>query len=401
MPPAAPSDRPPSSGSLDLTVSRPPEDHDSIFAPPPAGDDLFSSGPEAPRIEIPAGQPSWMQETMAQQPAVMQPPALDQTIGLPSFPAVNPATEPAAVIANHDLPTLAVVPQSAPMPEAALSDATELLPSVPRQATYRQSNNSIWMFVALICLVSYSILATIKIADFYMQLNQQIHPLEMMHDTDPNVDKGVKKTGKQSAVPSERFKPTIPLPARLITRLGQPLTVGDVQVTPEKVELKKVRILSAGGQTEPGRKESLVLELRMKNVSKDLVFSPTDRYFDRYVSPKSMENLPYTFLEFNGKRFFSGIHTLGLGMPRKERVEGQTYEEHLQPGDELSTVVCTDPEVDIASELAKSSGPLLWRVQVRRGLVPYKDREYPTTAVIGVEFTKQDIQKRDVKEAAE
>src|SRR5262249_29187901 len=78
----------------------------------------------------------------------------------------------------------------------------------------------------------------------------------------------------------------------------------------------------------------------------------------------------------------------------------QTYGEHLQPGQELSTVVCTDPEVDIAADLAKAS-TLLWRVQGRRGLVEYKDREYSTTAVVGVEFTKQDIQKRDIKGEAE
>jgi hypothetical protein len=391
---------PPSSGSLDLTVPRPAEDHDSIFAPPPVSDDLFGGGTEAPRIEIPAGQPSWMQETMAQQqPAAAPPPSyLEPTVALAPSSSVSPVTSPAGFIAPHDLPTVAEQP-TAPAPEAALSEATELFPSVPRPA-YKQSNSSIWMYVALICLVSYSILATIKIADFYMQLNQRVDPLEILPDNEGE-DKGFKKTGKRGQVSIQRRPPTAPLTSKLITQLGRPLTIGDVQVTPEKVELKKVRILASGGKPELGLKDSLVLQLRMKNVSSDLIFSPTDRYFDRRVVGKPVEGLPYTFLEFDGKRFFSGIDTRGERWAKKEHVEGQTYGEHLQPGEELTTVVCTDPEVDIAGELAKASGTLLWRVQVRRGIVEYKDREYSTTAVVGVEFTKQDIQKRDIKAEAE
>jgi hypothetical protein len=36
-------------------------------------------------------------------------------------------------------------------------------------------------------------------------------------------------------------------------------------------------------------------------------------------------------------------------------------------------------------------GDLVWRVQVRRGLVRVKDREYPATGVIGVVFKDTDI----------
>jgi len=34
---------------------------------------------------------------------------------------------------------------------------------------------------------------------------------------------------------------------------------------------------------------------------------------------------------------------------------------------------------------------LLWRVQLRRGLVKHKDKEYSVSAVVGVEFSASDI----------
>jgi hypothetical protein len=37
-------------------------------------------------------------------------------------------------------------------------------------------------------------------------------------------------------------------------------------------------------------------------------------------------------------------------------------------------------------------GKLLWRVQLRRGLVPFKGKQLPATAVIGVEFTDKEVQ---------
>jgi hypothetical protein len=47
----------------------------------------------------------------------------------------------------------------------------------------------------------------------------------------------------------------------------------------------------------------------------------------------------------------------------------------------------------VGKVLANYHGRLLYRVQVRRGLVRVGDREVPATAVVGVEFNDTDIDK--------
>jgi hypothetical protein len=76
----------------------------------------------------------------------------------------------------------------------------------------------------------------------------------------------------------------------------------------------------------------------------------------------------------------------------RETVEGQQHR-RLRPQEELTTLICTDPDDHVARLLASARGPLLWRVQVRRGLVPVRDREVSSTAVIGVEFEPDQIQR--------
>jgi hypothetical protein len=69
----------------------------------------------------------------------------------------------------------------------------------------------------------------------------------------------------------------------------------------------------------------------------------------------------------------------------------------------MDTFVCTDgfdperdsPLEDKFKELESFPGTLVWHVQVRRGLTHWKERDYPTTTVFGVEFTTADIKKRE------
>jgi hypothetical protein len=43
----------------------------------------------------------------------------------------------------------------------------------------------------------------------------------------------------------------------------------------------------------------------------------------------------------------------------------------------------------------ESSDTLLWRVQVRRGLIEFKGKDVPVTAIIGVEFKSSDVKGPD------
>jgi hypothetical protein len=106
---------------------------------------------------------------------------------------------------------------------------------------------------------------------------------------------------------------------------------------------------------------------------------------------KDTGDRPYTFLEVEQApllRFYGGaIDAAG------DPVEGMTYAKALEPGEKMTTLVCTDPDADVKKALRDYHGPWLWRVQVRRGLVQVRDREVSATAVVGIEFTGKDVVK--------
>jgi hypothetical protein len=94
------------------------------------------------------------------------------------------------------------------------------------------------------------------------------------------------------------------------------------------------------------------------------------------------------------KRFFGGPcnwNPINKHDDLKEVVEGQNIDKILRPGEKMDTFVCTDPDDKVAGPLAAYQGPLLYRVRVRRGLVPVRNREISATAVVGVEFTSRDV----------
>jgi hypothetical protein len=123
-----------------------------------------------------------------------------------------------------------------------------------------------------------------------------------------------------------------------------------------------------------------------------VVFSPNDPFFDRQWKGMSSGKKPYTFLDVGNDRLWGGALPWKPGQPTAERdtIEGQEYKT-LQPGEQLTTFVCTNPDDHVAKLLARYHGPFLWRIQVRRGLVQVGDREYPASAVIGVHFKDTDI----------
>ena len=102
--------------------------------------------------------------------------------------------------------------------------------------------------------------------------------------------------------------------------------------------------------------------------------------------------MPYSFLTMGKQRFFGGP----IDYNRKPRllVVGQEQDKMLGPGEVMTTFICTDPEDKAVETLRrmKDTGPFLWRVQVRRGLVKVNDHEVSASAVVGVEFSRSDVQ---------
>ena len=265
----------------------------------------------------------------------------------------------------------------------------EFLSSLPRRATPQGMRSGLFLAVVVIPLISYSILATIAIIILYLRPQQP--SLEYLPDLDGDL-KGTKSQ-KKASVSYERLSPDSPLPEKLWVSLGGTLRLGDVEVKPKKVELRPIQIRRAGaeGEIETEEKSSFVLHIECKNVSEDLVFSPSDPFFDR--AWKSSQPLkPYNFLDVGSKRIYGGAIPWrpGRELEGRELVVGQTYR-YLEPGQSLSTVVCTDPAEDSTGLLDNHKGLIRWRVQFRRGLVSVGGRNISTTGVVGVKFSKEEI----------
>ena len=171
-------------------------------------------------------------------------------------------------------------------------------------------------------------------------------------------------------------------------------------MTATRVERGRIRYLTPGHpRPVEAAQDSLVLHLHLKNISEDVIFCPTDPYFDRRCKPKQTQNKTYTYLVMSGQRYYGGPCDWKPTPPR-EYVLGQVYGKELKPQQALDTIVCTAPEDDAGRALEQYHGDLLWRVQLRRGLVQVGDRELSATAVIGVQFNKKDVQPMAKSELA-
>jgi hypothetical protein len=239
--------------------------------------------------------------------------------------------------------------------------------------------------LVIIPLVSYSILATVAVLILYFRAPQPT--LDYLPDIDGDL-RGAKHQ-KQGPISYQRLDPDTPMPSRLRVGLGQTLRLGQVAVTPEKVELRPISFQGPDGESGPTEEPALVLHFLVQNTSADVVFCPTDPYFERQWK-SGQDSKPYTFLEIGDRHYYGGPLPWHPG--RERWIAGQTYR-NLQPGEQFHTLVCTDPADHVSEALAQTSGELLYRIQIRRGLVAVGEREVSATAVVGVVFQQKDIQR--------
>lgn len=394
-PPAPPEPEP-------YSFSSPAAHEEDIFTPKEVHDDLFADSKPA-ALEIPA-EPSW-----PNAPAVAPaPPAADNPPPAPPRESVPAATGPDPLVfgptANHAADALGH-PTTATEGILNGDSATRLTAEAPapaddRMAVRRVKEGSNGAVIVLIFLIPYALLMTGVAVYFYWNAAQQHHPLEFLPDW-PGEHPGATRKGQEKVSSVyERVTPESPLPARLRVGLHRTLRVGNLEVTPERVEQKKVVFCydPPKYKPEPSSADALVLILQLRNVSRDEVFYPTDPGFEARWTPGQPK--PYTFLELGPKKFFGGALDWELTARKpgskgaaREYIQGQEFDNQpLQPGDKRSTVVCTDPNnAEVLKAVQKNPGPMLWRVRLRRGLARYNDREVCVSAVVGVEFTARDI----------
>jgi hypothetical protein len=430
-PPSVPS--PPAPGLVD-TVLHVPASADAaedIFSSGDMNSDLFDRS-EAPRLEAPS---ETMPPTLPGDNSAL-PPGPQPTVAstLPWMPQQPGAEVPAPVFPFAQSESTAVLPgggvppwPASPLTETALPPPVQA-PSAPsflaptlegtegRDAsayTRRQTQaKAPWFLLLVFCpLLLYSIFISIFAFLLYRHDQQLQEQFRERFDKMPDVgdDPGVRKGKKVSLIRLDRYKPelaALPLPESLCTTLGKPLRIGDLQVTPQSVERKRVFVVVESARPEPCQHDSLVLYLDLKNLSTDYAFAPLDNYFDRYWRPGKGDMIPpLTVLEVGNKyRCYGGP---AHWYPREDRsnlrewVKGRSNQgDFLQPGEQRQMFVCTNgDDAEAAAVLFGTEageeyhGPFLWRVRVRRGLVRFEGKDYPATAVIGVRFTDADIRQ--------
>jgi hypothetical protein len=363
-------------------------DHESIFAPPDPDAALFD-GAAPPQVELPIDSAA----------AVPAPPPADAVLDSQATVASS-GTKPSSaqdVATPRGIPATAL-PSSSPPPSSEVDlggmGGARIAPAPVVQSAARPGPESLRFALIVIPLISYAILATIAVLILYFRPPPP-DPLEQLLDIEGDF-KGATRQ-QQGSVSYERIRPDRPLPAKLRLGLNQKLRIGDVEVTPLKVELRRLVFHNPGFQPERGSDDSLVLHLHYRNASTDVVFCPTDPFFERrWKSTQSAATKPYMFLDLGQQRIYGGPCDWKAGMRRevRESIAGQLHLA-LRPGEEVTTFVCTDPDDHVSLLLDRYQGRILWRVQVRRGLVRVGDREVPATAVIGVEFDAGAVTRAD------
>jgi phage FluMu protein Com len=349
-PPAPSAESPPPEIAAPPPVE--PRDVESIFTPAEPSDDLFDAGPQRPLVEMPV---------VELQP--IAPPPAPSLVPPPPGDGITADTPPPILQDNVEPPPLFSEGPPAETHTEAHADLAALQPR-PRAIVDR----GYLSLMALIFLVPYSVLMTLFVIYLWYQLATQEHGLRILPDPVPNP----KKDGAQQV----REKHDQPLSADLKVALGNTIRIGELQVTPKKV------VHDALGDLE--------LTLHVKNVSANQVFSPVHPDFLKVsLGGKTM---PYTFLE---SRNFKSLYGGHLAFQRGEGGD-KTIDGALKPGQEEDVLVTTrgDNSKEIVQRIVQSKNEnLLWRIQVRRGLVPSDGQPVSATAVIGVQFSARDIGK--------
>jgi hypothetical protein len=384
-----------------FNVPRPTEHPESIFGER-HDEDVFGSEPPKPTLPA-APHP-------ADSPAPVRPGAastLEATVSMPSPPALPVPEDLLNFGTTTSLPAAADAPADYGGP-TALAPTPPPRPDedrAPRRVSVREPAPPTPAFAWI--MLAYAVVATLLAGFFgYKYLTAEPagdHPFKAMPDVLREYDPAKKRQVSFRGLPDAKLD----VPPDLRVKLGDVLTVGDLEVRPTAVERKPLECTTepeVGGPKTRSIGETLVLTLRVKNLSADTVFCPNDPAFNRAADRS--QPAPYTALEIKGS-FFDGIFKWPPEPgTRKEFVVGHEADETpLNPGEERDTWATVAPRgvrtsVDdvmrVVREDVKPADWLLWRVQLRRGLVQTQgpdgaDMDVSATTVIGVEFRGDQI----------
>ncbi len=356
----------------------------------------FASAPVALQpVAAPAPLPLIAAPQPAPPPAVALAPVggnpfadFDAEPTAPSTATVPGAPRPAPARVAEELPDEEPPPRRKKREDSAEPAEKTARAGRQRAATGGGGVNPVILYV----VAGYAFLAT-TLAVYGLFFKSGVdtgHPLSTIPDNFGEFAPAARKK-----VTKYRFPVDGELPADQRAGLGGKVTVGELEVTPVRVEKRKLKVITEPVKGQP-REEvtqhpAFVLTLSIKNTSGDLDIYPMDPAFTRKGDDSDR---PITRLVVNKQKVFAG-GWIQWPFPDKvkKRIEVQQKNDYepLHPNETREYVVFTEASSDVVKAVEGSKEPLQWRVEVRRGPVVLRGKEVPVTAVVGVDFKASDV----------
>ncbi len=189
--------------------------------------------------------------------------------------------------------------------------------------------------------------------------------------TPPVVSDRTISESSSRVVESVPVTPPPRIPAENQVALGQTIRIGDLEVTPLSVTAAPVELRrSIEPEERRAEEESLILRMKLTNISNQYAFIPLDQNMVRERGLRPHD--PY--IETSDG---TAIRLFPLAIDSEWSIVGQEFYT-LQPGESAKTFVAAEP-----GAARKLGDEMTWRVLLRVGV--YR------TDMIGVRFTENDV----------
>jgi len=309
--------------------------------------------------------------------AVSEPPALVETPEAPASGSFNDlaslviTAEPPARLSEVDVP----VPPLRPAGDDFSGIDLSARPSAPvsskkdeREDDDDYEDEPRGLSLGFVLLLSYASAVTIGLLYVLITGRSLKHSEEA--DAPPAAEE--RADPGERAKFSRRITPPPPIKPEHLTSIGKPVRIGSLEVTPVAVTSGRItlkHLISSSAPRNEGT-DALKLRLKLKNVSKDLVFAPLDEAFLR----EREAGVTDTYIELPGGQ---NIEMHSLAVTSEWGIVGQEFKE-LKPGETLDTLVVS------AKDALKQKAPeMTWRVRLRTGI--------EQTDFLGVRFKESEI----------
>ena len=325
-----------------------PDPDPNLESPPTSGPDRAEPAPACSKSKKPP-RTSEIFRSVGPLVAGTGPEALASVVGDPESAADSKPAEDPHAAATGAAPLIA--DRERPVPDVVVEEDDSLVePRIP---------------LSRVLLLSYSSAITLALV-WILWTGRGSRSTEPRGGESPAPEAPPRSAERDQAVPP----PPIP-PENLVT-LGQPVHLGDLEVTPLAVVAIPLELIRSIDPPQYRREEveSLVLRLRLTNVSKRSSFIPLDAYLVRERGLRPYDPFIATS-EGPDLRFYP------LAIESEWSIAGQDFPK-LDPGETAETIVAAEP-----GSTDRLAGEMTWRVRLRTGV--YR------SDMLGVRFHKNQV----------